>query len=99
MSFKREILEKLAALITAAFGLVAALAWNEAIQEGFKTYVRSRVGEGGQLQVMFAYAGLVTVAAVLATVWVSTSIARVEALKFPSGWSRELRNQPPPPPL
>ena len=28
-----EILEKLSSLITAGFGLVAALAWNEAIKE------------------------------------------------------------------
>jgi len=31
-----QVTEKLAALITAAFGLVAALAWNEAIQSIFK---------------------------------------------------------------
>jgi Family of unknown function (DUF5654) len=30
---QKEVIEKIAALITAAFGLVAALAWNEAIQE------------------------------------------------------------------
>jgi len=28
---KREVIEKIAALMTAAFGLVAALAWNSAI--------------------------------------------------------------------
>ena len=33
---KGEVIEKLAALITAAFGLVAALAWNGAIQQSFK---------------------------------------------------------------
>jgi len=33
---KKDVIEKLAALITAAFGLVAALAWNTAIQEIFK---------------------------------------------------------------
>jgi hypothetical protein len=30
-----EVLDKLVELITAAFGLVAALAWNTAIQELF----------------------------------------------------------------
>jgi hypothetical protein len=29
---KSEVIEKIAALVTAAFGLVAALAWNGAIQ-------------------------------------------------------------------
>jgi hypothetical protein len=33
---QKEVIEKIAALITAAFGLVAALAWNEAIQEIFR---------------------------------------------------------------
>jgi hypothetical protein len=33
---KEEILDKLAVLITAAFGLVAALAWNQAITAIFK---------------------------------------------------------------
>jgi Family of unknown function (DUF5654) len=30
---QKEVIEKIAALITAAFGLIAALAWNEAITE------------------------------------------------------------------
>jgi hypothetical protein len=33
---KKDVLEKLIALITAAFGLVAALAWNDAIKAMFK---------------------------------------------------------------
>jgi len=33
---KSEVIEKIAALVTAAFGLVAALAWNGAIQAIFK---------------------------------------------------------------
>jgi len=35
---KKEIMEKLIALITTAFGLVAALAWNSAIQAIFAKY-------------------------------------------------------------
>lgn len=33
---KKAVMEKLIALITAAFGLVAALAWNDAIKALFK---------------------------------------------------------------
>ena len=33
-----ELVEKLPALITAAFGLVAALAWNSAIQNLFNQF-------------------------------------------------------------
>ncbi|MFB5620497.1 MAG: DUF5654 family protein, partial [Nitrosopumilus sp.] len=35
-TIKQEILDKIAALVTAAFGLVAALAWNDAIKAVFK---------------------------------------------------------------
>ena len=33
---KKAVMEKLIALVTAAFGLVAALAWNDAIKALFK---------------------------------------------------------------
>lgn len=64
---RKEVLEKLAALITAAFGLVAALAWNGAISSLF--------AEGGALYFLAAYgvwvyAILVTIIAVIATVWI-----------------------------
>ena len=64
---KKEVVEKVATLITAAFGLVAALAWNEAIQSLFKV--------GGPLYFLassgpWAYAIIVTVIAVIAAVWI-----------------------------
>jgi hypothetical protein len=63
---KREVVEKLAALITAAFGLIAALAWNTAIQEIFKQVF----GEAQGLAAMLVYAVVVTVIAIVATVWI-----------------------------
>lgn len=50
-------------LITAAFGLVAALAWNDTIKRAIDKYFPS--GDG--LKSMFIYAILVTVLAVLVT--------------------------------
>ena len=35
---KKEVIEKMAALVTAALGFVAALAWNDAIKEIFKKF-------------------------------------------------------------
>lgn len=64
---KAELVEKLAALITAAFGLVAALAWNSAIQGLFKEIF----GETSSLAAMFIYAVFVTAVAVIATIWIS----------------------------
>ncbi len=63
---KKEIIEKLAMFATSAFGLVAALAWNGAIQEIFKKYF----GEAGGLTAMLIYAVVVTVIAVVVTVWI-----------------------------
>jgi len=66
MSFSIDVIEKIAALVTAAFGLIAALAWNTAIQEIFTTVF----GETSTIPAMLGYAVLVTVIAVLATIWV-----------------------------
>lgn len=64
---KKEVIEKLTALITAAFGLVAALAWNGAIQTIFK----SMFGEQSSIIAMLTYAIVVTIIAVIITIWVA----------------------------
>ena len=57
-----EILDKFSQLITTALGLVAALAWNEAIQQLFTQLL----GEaGGALAAKFFYAVLVTLVAMM----------------------------------
>ncbi len=61
-----EVIEKIAALITAAFGLVAALAWNGAIQAIFKEVF----GSAETIIPMVSYAVIVTIVAVLATIWI-----------------------------
>jgi len=63
---KSEVIEKIAALLTAAFGLVAALAWNGAIQAIFKELF----GSAESLIPMIVYAVVVTIIAVLATIWI-----------------------------
>lgn len=62
----KEVIEKIAALITAAFGLVAALAWNEAIQEIFRLVF----GEQSGVWAMIAYAIIVTIIAIVVTIWI-----------------------------
>ena len=69
---KVEIIDKLAALITAAFGLIAALAWNEAIKTIFKTVF----GTAEHIPAMVTYAVIVTVIAVLVTIWVARSASK-----------------------
>ena len=63
---KKEIIEKLSLLITTAFGLIAALAWNGAIQAIFDKLYKA----GGELLAMIIYAVIVTIIAVFATVWI-----------------------------
>ena len=59
-----EVLDKLVELVTAAFGLVAALAWNTAIQELFSIVF----SETGDLVAKFLYAITVTVIVVFVTI-------------------------------
>ncbi len=70
---KNQVIEKLAALITAAFGLVAALAWNDAIKALFVGPCDTE-GAGALCSVSEAgpwvYAVIVTVIAVIMTIWI-----------------------------
>ncbi len=63
---KKDVIEKIAALMTEACGLVAALAWNGAIQEIFKKYYGVATG----IAPMLTYAIVVTIIAVFATIWI-----------------------------
>jgi TRAP-type C4-dicarboxylate transport system permease small subunit len=71
---KKEILDKLATLSSAAFGLVAALAWNSAIQSWFQS--RTLLSQGGP----WLYAILVTILAVLVTVFIARATSKVETI-------------------
>ena len=67
MGFKGEVIEKIAALLTVAFGLVAALAWNGAIQAIFA----SVFGTAENIPAMLTYAVIVTIIAVIVTIWIA----------------------------
>jgi len=71
---KKDVIEKLAALITAAFGLVAALAWNDAIKAIFQRVF----GEQGSLGAMITYAVVVTIIAVLAAIWIGKAAEKAK---------------------
>jgi hypothetical protein len=64
MRLSTEILDRIIQLMTAAFGLVAALAWNSAIQELFTAIF----GEAGSLAAKFLYAVIITIVVVIVTV-------------------------------
>lgn len=71
---KVEMLDKIAALVTAAFGLVAALAWNGAIRAIFEHFF----GTADNIPAMLTYAILVTIIAVLVTIWVARAVKRAK---------------------
>ena len=71
---KVMVIEKLSTLLTAAFGLVAALAWNDAIKALFKGPCETEgagtlcaLSSGGP----WVYAVCVTILAVIATMWIA----------------------------
>ena len=72
---KVEVLDKIAALVTVAFGLVAALAWNEAIKAVFKEIF----GSADAIGPMLIYAIVVTIAAVILTIIVARAASKAKA--------------------
>lgn len=73
-TLKTEILDKIAALVTAAFGLVAALAWNDAIKAVFKEVF----GASETIGPMLIYAVIVTIIAVILTIIVARAAAKAK---------------------
>jgi len=69
-----EILDKLGSLVAAAFGLVAALAWNEAIQ----TIFRDLFGTQQAIPLMIGYAIAVTVIAVILTLIIARAVTKAK---------------------
>ena len=80
-SLKLEILEKVSQLAVAGFGLVAALAWNDAIQALFKQFF----GEQSAIWAKFVYALIVTVLVVFITMRLSNIIDRLKQNKDDGG--------------
>ena len=63
-----EIVRQMLTLATSGFGLVAALAWNNLIQEFVNNYVRKWIpGKEGGIISLFVYALLITSLAVFVT--------------------------------
>jgi hypothetical protein len=67
---KRALTESLK-LATGAFGLIAALAWNQVIQEVVNVYVKPFFGEGSGLVSLIIYAVVITILVVIVTYQVS----------------------------
>jgi len=69
----KEVIDKIADLITAAFGLIAALAWNSAIQ----ALVGQFVQPGSGPIALIIYAIIITGIGVLVTIWIARVAKRL----------------------
>jgi hypothetical protein len=68
----RIFIQTMIALASAALGLVAALAWNDAIKATL-----ALLGLGDNLAGLYAYAILATVVAILILIWLAKLAGRV----------------------
>lgn len=62
-----SIIKNMISLATSGFGVVVALAWNDAIKAFVEKYINPLFGESGGTVAMFIYAVIVTLLAVFVT--------------------------------
>lgn len=74
-NLKLEIIQSFSALIASGFGLVAALAWNEAIQDLFRKIAPEQSG----LIWKFGYAVLITILIVTTTYYLGSLANRIKS--------------------
>lgn len=75
-SFHKELIQQLITLSTSGFGLVAALAWNEAIQTFVQDYIQKFYPNQSGALSKFIYAIIITALAVLITYQLSRLAAK-----------------------
>jgi hypothetical protein len=72
------ILKQMVTLATSGFGLVAALAWNNVIQELVNNHIKPYLPLGSSLLSLFLYAIIITVLAVVITYNLLSLIQKLE---------------------
>jgi len=80
--FSKEVVATMISLATAAFGVVAALAWNSAITTVFQRYYPlpgTPLIPGGRISALFVYAVVVTLVGVIVIVILGRLAARINA--------------------
>ena len=73
-----EVVKQMITLSSSGFGLVAALAWNNVIQEIVNNYVRKFFPKDSGLISLLIYAIIVTLLAVFITFQLSKLVKRLE---------------------
>lgn len=73
-----EVVRQMLTLATSGFGLVAALAWNNVVQEFINEYVKKWLPQGSGIISLLLYAMIITILAVLVTLQLSKVLERLE---------------------
>src|SRR5437667_5265593 len=73
--FSREFLATMIALVTTAFGVVVALAWNTALSRAL-----AQLSKGAEITGLFTYAVIVTVVGVLTVMFFGRLATRIGAV-------------------
>lgn len=74
-----EIVRQMITLATSGFGLVAALAWNNFVQEAVSTYIKQWFPDNSGIIPLFSYAVIITIFAVLITLQLSKILEKLES--------------------
>lgn len=74
------ILKQMVTLTSSGFGLVAALAWNNVIQDLVNNYIKPYLPNGSGLMSLFLYAVLITALAVVVTYNLTKVVEKLESL-------------------
>lgn len=73
-----EMVKQMISLSTSGFGLVAALAWNNVIQEFVNNYIKRYLDVGSGIISLLIYAILITILAVMVTYQLSKIVEKFE---------------------
>ncbi len=76
----KALIKNMIALATSGFGVVVALAWNEAIKNAVVTYIDPYLGKSSGVVSLVIYASLMTVLAVLVTMQLTSIEKKIESL-------------------
>lgn len=68
-------------LISTSFGLVAALAWNEAIKEYVTVFIKPYFAKGSGVISLFIYAIAITIIAVVITIQSTRILEKINSKK------------------
>lgn len=93
--FSREFVATVISLVSTAFGVVAALAWNTAIQGTFSRIFQAETAgtSRGEVIAQYVYAVIVTLVGVVIIVYLGRLAARIGAqpveFKYPGGVKKD----------